>query len=64
MANCSLLLTTGNHLLKTDGYRLTLTAECPPPTMFATYREHTTAEYRENTTDRYREHTTATYREG
>jgi hypothetical protein len=63
MASCSLLLTTGDHLLKTDGYRLTLTSDCGTPTRLATFAEHTTARHHEHTTGTFAEHTTARTRE-
>lgn len=67
MANCRLLLTSGDQLLRTSGDLLTLTTDCSAPanpTHFITWTEHTTATWQEHTRTAWVEHTHATHQEG
>lgn len=68
MANCTLLLTTGDQFLQTSGDLLTLTSDCSAepvtPTRFIAWTEQTTATWQEHTRTAWVEHTHATYQEG
>lgn len=67
MANCNLLLTSGDRFLQTSGSLLTLTSDCAAvaavPQMFATMRENSTARMREHSTATWEEQSTVRFRE-